>query len=303
MIWNNIIPQLKTNTTKLHYEEFNEIFFKYVRKAMLEKVRKERKGVHVTNMTACPRNDVYRMFDEDYELDEAAAQYIITGAVAHGFIQEVAPFIKRDNEDRYDIEKKVTLGSLEGHIDFYDRVEHMPVEMKTARKDLRELLQFGPSSGYLLQLALYTLFTNSPRGLLYYNLLAQKKSDFHHGFIMTLPEELRRNILNEINRIKLNYEKAVAKKDPQIADGVYDNPELNFQCERCPYADEIRCKEGYKAKIKRLEDKAKKTDARNKGFYKPRKSQILTEDETLVKSPKAFADWTPKELEHINIVK
>jgi hypothetical protein len=311
MIWGNLVEQIQKSATKLPFEEFDKLFFKDVRKGMAKVLETQRKGTHVTDITSCPRKQAYRTFDTDYIPDEAATQYMMTGKAMHAVVQDIAPHVDRQ---KYDIEKEINHDGLLGHIDMFNKELNMPIEMKGVRQNLTEMLQYGPSDGYLIQLAIYLATTKAPKGLLYYNLLGQKGKDFHHGYQLELSDPLRIGLMREVKRIKENYERAIAQKNPELADAVYDHPDLEFQCMNCPYADEIRCKEGYKTKIRRLKVKAEREARYAKGYPKrkavvERKSQIIKPVESLIKtlttmnnSPKFLKDWTEEEKSHVNIV-
>ncbi|NOJ30483.1 MAG: hypothetical protein DA328_09990 [Nitrososphaeraceae archaeon] len=134
---------------------------------------------------------------------------------------------------------------IKAHIDLFNNELNMPIEMKTARMDSTQLQKYGgPSVTYLLQLAIYLILTKTNKGLLYYNLLAQKGGDFHHGYILNLSDDLKLKIEAFLKKLAEKYKNAIIQKNPYLIEGVHNDYNMNYICEYCPYANSSECVEG-----------------------------------------------------------
>lgn len=256
-MWQQIIPMLKKNTTKLTPSENDEIFLKDMRTALKKIYDKDRDGVHVSDITGCLRKHVLGYLDKDYEITEDQLLYYTTGAAVHQVKQDLA---KTLDPEKYTVEKATNYkeGILEAHIDVYNNVDKFPIEMKTARMTADQLIRYGANSSYLLQLAMYLVLTGSNDGLLEYILLSQKNESYYHGFVLTLSEEERNIIKKEaITRARM-VQLAKEVENADLVDMVAEDPEFNFMCKGCPYADEIRCPKGYKTKLEMIRNQEEK---------------------------------------------
>lgn len=260
-MWKDIIPLLISSWHKLDDKEAEEQFLKYFYEALESYYNSRSRSpddVHVSTINKCHKKAVYEtMFPTP--LTGVDFEHFITGEAIHKVIQTLGDSWDKDryivDQSKYDKDMDLTFS-----VDLFDKKRNIPLELKTVRKDYNMLMKTisDPTQGlpitYLLQLALYLIATNTNKGLLYYNLLAQMRNNFHHVFSIELPDSHKNIIKREVTKAVKLYKKAVKEQNPDLVEGVYDIPLLQYQCAFCPYADPQLCKEGYEAKKKNREE-------------------------------------------------
>ncbi|TVM02442.1 MAG: hypothetical protein CV087_09600 [Candidatus Brocadia sp. WS118] len=220
-----------------------------------------RYGVHVSSLCNCPRKSVYeelstfakdkrfKIYDgKEYEwITEITMKRFKVGSAVHKEIQ--ADFRRRDPQ-RYEIEKSVMLGDLTGSIDIYDNFLDVVYDIKTSTEAYSTVYLNGPKKAYVNQIASYIAMIDASYGILYYQFLGENNErNIHLEFKVSLTteqkEEWRKMLLEKV----ANYKMALEQKNPNLAEGCYNDKELVTICKNyCPFADSCQCAEGYAIK-------------------------------------------------------
>ncbi|MDX1371724.1 MAG: hypothetical protein R3321_04605 [Nitrososphaeraceae archaeon] len=268
--WENYGDLVK-NIRKLTNEELDEVFLKDMREALITLYNQNREGYHVSDITSCIRKKIFNIIDP-VPLTNREVNWFQRGRSIGNVIQELAQTLSKE---KYTVEKEVKSPSkiLEGHVDLYNNFDKLPIELKTAAKYADELILNGPSFNYILQIAIYMALNGDKKGLLYFKLILQRSENFDHGYEVKLSDREIDELIYEVERLAKNLKESTEKLDPKIAEFVAGNPNLEYQCEYCPYAIKGMCNEGLPVRIKlqksrseRYRKKTKDLSEKNKGI-------------------------------------
>src|SRR5574341_976909 len=233
--------------------------------AALDKLYNDkREGVHVSDLTLCPRKAVLRRF-EPSKTTPTELNFFTLGKSLHQAAQDLT----KVHGDRFVKEQEVWLdiygntvlaGSAStvweydserarflkdhfvdintcpvAHIDVYDTENNIPIEMKGIRKASID----QPKDFHVEQLKYYMAMVNAHKGIILYQLLMNFKDTPFKEFVITMDDkqlaEQRAKLLKE----SAGFVKALIDKDAKLARAVINDQDLNWQCDRCPFLE--RC--------------------------------------------------------------
>lgn len=194
-----------------------------------------RDGIHVTDLTLCPRKTVFRRIEKT-PITEEELGFFTRGRAVHEAIQ----ILTGQDQERFEMEKKVTYNLVQGHVDIYDKIDNVPIEFKSSNVGNLE----KPYSFHEQQLKHYMAILNADRGVILYFFLQNKNGQHFKEFEITMtPQERLDQLQKMIVQAALQNE-ALISGDPHIAHAILNNPDLNFQCQKCPYKKQCWESEG-----------------------------------------------------------
>jgi len=210
-----------------------------------------RTGVHVSDLTLCPRKAVFRKLSPT-PCTMRDLNFFTSGRAIHDSIQQLANYAsEKMNEsiqkmkfgehnvisNRFDIEQAVEWEGIVGHIDLLDTTNNIPIECKSARMKEMDV----PKAHYVSQLKAYMAILGSKTGTILVQLLLHFDDKPFREFEITMTEEEINTEKQKLILDKEFYLEALEKKDPMIARGVVDNKEMDWLCKSCPHLEKC-CK-------------------------------------------------------------
>ena len=194
--------------------------------ALHEEYNKERTGVHVSDITLCPRETCFRRLDPK-PLTNTDLNFFTSGKAIHAALQSLV----EKNPERFEMEKEIKYNGIEGHIDIFDKTYHIPIEAKSARvKTMKE-----PKAHYIKQLEAYMSITGADKGIILVQCLLNYEDNPFVEFEHTMTEEQRQQTLEQLNTdasvLKIGY----SEKDPSLVRHIAYDETLNWKCRFCSY--------------------------------------------------------------------
>lgn len=205
--------------------------------ALYEEYDIPREGVHVSDITFCPRKTCYQKIDP-LPLDNKQLNFFTSGKAIHAALESL---IKK-YPHRYEMEKEVKRDGIEAHIDIYDKELNMPIEAKSARTSKME----KPKAHYISQLEAYMAMTDSDTGLLLVQLLLHYEDKPFVEFVHHMTASQRLKKLADMKQDAYLLQTGIKTKAPEIVRHIAYDVDLNWLCKSCPYAKEcevLRVKE------------------------------------------------------------
>jgi CRISPR/Cas system-associated exonuclease Cas4 (RecB family) len=205
--------------------------------ALYEEYDVKREGVHVSDITFCPRKTCYQKIDP-LPLNNKQLNFFTSGKSIHAALESLV----RKYPHRYEMEKEVKLDGIEAHIDIYDNELKMPIEAKSARSAKMDT----PKAHYISQLEAYMAMTDSDTGLLLVQLLMHFEDRPFVEFVHHMTKEQRQKKLELMKADAVLLKEAIARKAPAMIRHIAYDENLNWLCKSCPYAvecEKLRVKE------------------------------------------------------------
>jgi len=195
--------------------------------ALYEEYNKVREGIHVSDITLCPREACFRRLDPK-PLTNTDLNFFTSGKAIHEAIQSLV----KKYPNRFEIEKEVRHGEIRGHIDLFDKTNHIPIEAKSARvKTMSE-----PKAHYLKQLEGYMALTGSDTGIILVQCLLNYEDAPFIEFEHHMTEEQRHNTMKQLEEDATMLKCGIANVDPSLVRHINYDLTLNWKCRYCPYA-------------------------------------------------------------------
>jgi len=197
--------------------------------ALYEEYNKTREGIHVSDITLCPREACFRRLDPK-PLTNTDLNFFTSGKAIHEALQSL---IKK-YPDRFEIEKEVKFGDIVGHIDLFDKQNHIPIEAKSARvKTMTE-----PKAHYLRQLEAYMALTGAETGIILVQCLLNYEETPFLEFEHHMTKEQRIATMEQLvtDALQLKAGVMMGESGPSLVRHINYDPTLNWKCKWCPYA-------------------------------------------------------------------
>ncbi len=195
--------------------------------SLYEEYNKERTGIHVSDITLCPREACFRKLDPK-PLTNTDLNFFTSGKAIHEALQSLV----KKYPDRFEIEKEVKFGDIVGHIDLFDKTNHIPIEAKSARvKTMTE-----PKAHYLKQLEAYMALTQADTGIILVQCLLNYEDTPFIEFQHTMTAEQRKKVLSQLQQDAIILKIGEREQDPALVRHIYYDLSLNWKCRYCPYA-------------------------------------------------------------------
>ncbi len=198
-----------------------------LKQSLFEEYSKERVGVHVSDLTLCPRESCFRKLDPK-PLTDTDINFFSSGKAIHEALQSLV----KKYPDRFEIEKEVKFGDIVGHIDLFDRQNHIPIEAKSARvKTMTE-----PKAHYLKQLEAYMALTEADAGIILVQCLLNYEDSPFLEFEHKMTAEQRKAVLSQLQQDAIILKIGIMEQDPGLVRHINYDLTLNWKCRYCPYA-------------------------------------------------------------------
>jgi len=201
--------------------------------SLTEEYSKPRPGIHVSDITLCPRESCFRILDPK-PITNTQLNFFTSGKAIHEALQSLV----KKYPERFEIEKEVKLGDIVGHIDLFDKQYHIPIEAKSARVKTME----EPKAHYIKQLEAYMALTGADKGIILVQCLLNYDENPFVEFEHSMTENERHAVLKELRTDATILKIGLASQDPSVVRHIYYDDTLNWKCENqrtgkkyCPY--------------------------------------------------------------------
>ena len=194
--------------------------------ALYEQYNQVREGIHVSDITLCPREACFRRLDPK-KLTNTDLNFFTSGKAIHEALQSLI----RKDPYRFELEKEVKMGDIVGHIDIFDKKYHIPIEAKSARvKTMSE-----PKAHYLKQLEAYMALTGSDTGIILVQCLLNYEENPFVEFEHKMTQEQRQAIVLQLRQDATQLKSGIMNIDPSLVRHIAYDTTLNWKCRYCPY--------------------------------------------------------------------
>jgi CRISPR/Cas system-associated exonuclease Cas4 (RecB family) len=190
--------------------------------------QKPRVPGHVSDLIMCIRQRVFNELDPQKPTEKQMNLYS-SGKGIHEIIQSLLA----SDRGRFEKEYLVYHNGMSGSVDVYDKRYNIPLEFKTPRNGfaLKE-----PHSYNVMQLKTYMSILGADCGCIIYQYLVAKNVNFQCFWVHLTPTEREEHLNMMFTRFE-NLQEAIDAQEPAIADGIYNDPELSWLCNGCPYLE------------------------------------------------------------------
>lgn len=190
---------------------------------------KQRRGIHVSDLTLCLRKAVRHRLNPAPLTDNDLRNFN-QGRSHHESVQDLAKSLEKQGHN-VQVEKVVRYNGIIGHIDLLID-NKIPVEIKTTRQP-----EAKPSKHYIIQLKTYMAMLDSDVGYLLVESYNAEDNPWSET-VITMSEEERITYLRIMEDRAKEFKNALDNKNWLLASGVKENDSLNWLCKRCPYKEE-----------------------------------------------------------------
>lgn len=201
-----------------------------------------RDGYHVSDITMCPRQRVFKEI-RPIPVTPRDLNMYSSGKAIHEAIQ----LLFLSNRGRFEKEKYVEYENIIGSVDIYDQKRRVPIEFKTIRSSTIQ----KPKSFHVDQLKYYMAMLHSKTGYVLYQCLMHFEDEPFKIFRFSMSELEQERQLQKLMQEIISLDTAFKLKDPSRARHIFFNKELNWLCGGCPYA--IKCKQMRDSEVRRLD--------------------------------------------------
>jgi len=207
-----------------------ENYVEILKEAHQQLTTDNKKTISIKDLTMCQRKKVFGIIDPVPMTDEELYDYI-SGQAAHDVIERL--FMVFPN--RFRSEKELQYKNIKGKIDIHDKLLNNVVEIKTS-KSHKILLK--PHKFHEEQVKYYMSIIDSEEGQIIYQL---NNFGNYRSFPIYMNAEQRRDRLEKLEVEAKALQKAIAEEDPSLVRGIYDDNEMYWMCNKCPYLE--KCKQ------------------------------------------------------------
>jgi hypothetical protein len=188
------------------------------------------KSIAIKDLALCHRKKVFSMIDPVPMTAEELYGYV-SGQAAHDIIERLF----RMFPNRFRLEMEVYYETVRGKVDVYDKLYNCIIDIKTSSSQ-KVLLK--PFKFHEEQVRYYMAIQDSEDGVLMYymNNIYGK----YRLFPIYMSVEERKAQLEKLRLYATSLLKAIEVGDPSLAKGIYDDNEIKWLCNKCPYLE--KCK-------------------------------------------------------------
>jgi hypothetical protein len=206
-----------------------ENYVEILKEAHTQLTTGDEKTISIKDLTMCHRKKVFSVIDPVPMTDEQLYDYV-SGQAAHDVIERL--FMVFPN--RFRSEKELQYKNIKGKIDIHDKLLNSVIEIKTNKSKI--LLK--PQKFHEEQVKYYMSMIDSDEGQILYHLNNFRN---YRSFEIYMNAEQRRDQLQKLEIEAKALRRAIEAKDPSLVRGVYDDNEMYWMCNRCPYLE--KCKQ------------------------------------------------------------
>jgi hypothetical protein len=116
-------------------------------------------------------------------------------------------------------------------MDIYDRLANNIVDVKTSKS---EKILLNPFKFHEEQIRYYMAISGSEEGHIIYQM---DKFGKYLSFPIYMIDKERLNQLQKLERGAELLQKAIDSKDPSLVEGIYDDPDMSWMCNKCRYLE------------------------------------------------------------------
>jgi PD-(D/E)XK nuclease superfamily len=194
-----------------------------------EQLMDKDKTISVKDLTLCHRKKVFTITDPVPMSDVELYNYV-SGQADHDVMERL--FMMYPN--RFKTEMEVRYKNIKGKIDIFDKYLNNVIDTKTS-KSLKILLK--PFKFHEEQVRSYMAMTDSEEGQVIYQMNHFEK---YHAFPIYMTSEERKRQLEKLESEAKFLLNAISMGDPSLVKGIYNDNEINWLCNKCPYLDKCR---------------------------------------------------------------
>jgi CRISPR/Cas system-associated exonuclease Cas4 (RecB family) len=185
--------------------------------------------ISIMDLTLCPRKKVFSIIDPVPMTDEEL-YYYVSGQADHEIIQR--HFMLYPNRFRSEVE--VQYEQVRGRIDIYDKMLNNIIDIKTSKS---QKILLRPFKFHEKQVKYYMAIMDSDEGQIIYQM---NNFSSYRSFPIYMNAEQRRRVLEELKSEARFLQKAIDARDPLLAKGIYDDRDINWMCNKCPYSQKCQ---------------------------------------------------------------
>jgi CRISPR/Cas system-associated exonuclease Cas4 (RecB family) len=182
------------------------------------------KTVAVKDLTMCHRKKVFSIFDP-VPMTEGELYDYISGQAAHDIIERL--FMMQPT--RFRSEKEIQYCNIKGKIDIHDKLLNNVIDIKNS-KSQQTLLK--PFKFHEEQVRYYMAMVDSEEGQVIYQM---NNFGRYLPFPVYMTAEQRKEQLQKLEYQSKSLQRAIEAGDPSLANGIYDDSEMKWLCNKCPY--------------------------------------------------------------------
>jgi CRISPR/Cas system-associated exonuclease Cas4 (RecB family) len=205
-------------------------------------------SLSVKDLTFCHRKKVFSIIDPIPLSDQELYNYI-SGQAAHDVIERL--FLRFP--DRFRFEKQVQYKNITGRIDIYDKLLNNVIDVKESKS---QNILLKPFKFHELQVKYYMAMIDSDEGQILYQMNNFQK---YFPFPVYMNTEERKLQLDKLEREAVSLLKAIDEADPALVRGIYNDEEMKWLCNRCPYLEKCKTIRGSENEKLWMETSARKT--------------------------------------------
>jgi hypothetical protein len=191
-----------------------------------EQLRSRGDSIAVRDLTLCPRKKVFSKIDPVRMTDEELYDYV-SGQAAHDVIERLFMIYP----ERFRSEKEIQYGNVKGKIDIYDRLANNILDVKTSKS---QKILLKPFKFHEEQIRYYMAISGSEEGQIIYQM---EKFGKYLSFPICMTDQERMNQLEKLEYEAGLLQKAIDMKDPSLVKGIYNDADISWMCNKCPYLE------------------------------------------------------------------
>lgn len=194
--------------------------------SLFKKFSGARGGLHVSDLVTCTLKAYYGKKTPS-EPTIKQLNYFSSGNGIHDAIQSLT------NQDpiRFRKEKAVQYKDVVGHVDIYDTVNRVPIEIKSMRVASSD----SPMDYHIAQLKCYMAILDCDYGLLLYQLLLHKDEKPFVEYVIRSTRRERSKILKMLSDRSDMLKKALSDEDPYDLPHIGLNANYEWMCMSCSF--------------------------------------------------------------------
>lgn len=206
-----------------------ENYMEYLKEGRTMLIQYYNNTMSIKDLSSCHRQKVFSVIDPIRINENELFNYVIKKGM-HDAIEQLFRLFPL----RFECEKEIRYKNIRGRIDIYDQLESIVIDVKTTDA-YTELLK--PYKFHIKQVLYYMSIVGANEGCIIY--LLAKKGKFQY-FTLTLKEKERILNLKTMEKETADIQKSISLQDPSIVNGVSEDNELKWMCNKCPYNETCR---------------------------------------------------------------
>ena len=184
------------------------------------------KTVAVKDLTMCHRKKVFSIIDP-VPMTEGELYDYVSGQAAHEVIERLFMMYPT----RFRSEKEIQYCNIKGKIDIHDKLLNNVIDIKTSKS---QQTLFKPFKFHEEQVRDYMAIIDSEEGQIIYQMNNFGK---YLCFPIFMTTEERKKQLEKLESEANSLRNAIDVGDPSLVKGIYDDRQMKWLCNKCPYVE------------------------------------------------------------------